>query len=1164
MLKSFKRLHSQTKSSWKSALLEQRTLLAGDVAALVANAATSDTVAVDTTSESEVLSDTVELILMNADVDAAESLLPTKARHADLVMLDAAKPGLEQVTEILAKYRNVNAIHFVTHGRPGAIKLGDQWVDTTVLQNSHPKLQRWKLSLTQDAEVLVYGCNTGQGKRGEQFVTTLGSLLDRDVCASIDRTGSSLKGADWELEVAVGEIQTPVAFDPLSLAAYQHSLDITIYAAGQTNDEQMQLLVDGAVVSTWDKVGGNALTGNFVAYNFAVANDVTADRIRVAFTNDVYQPDQGYDRNLRIDRIELNGTTIQAESPQVYSTGTWRTEDQITPGFRQSEFLHANGYMQFATSSPGNKELTIFARGNDGRENMQLLVDGNVVQTWNSIGNVQREFRYTATSDLRADQIRVAFTNDRWEPSAGIDYNLIVDRIRIGATDYQTESPLVYSTGTWVPNQGIVPGFRQQEVLHTNGYFQYASTSTTPGVISLATSVIQIDETAPQVNVVIRRTQGTDGIITVDYRTIDQTAIAGKDYVAVSGTATLANGVNQIAIPITILNDGLSEGDESFGFAIDDVQGGASLLAPRTATVTIADDETARPGDGLTGEYFDNIDFTNRLLVRTDSTVNFNWGNNSPATQINADTFSVRWTGKIKPQFTETYTFTTTADDGVRFYVDGKLIIDNWVDQPATSKTGTISLEAGRLYDIKLEYYERTGLASASLAWSSASQPLQMIPQSRMYSVPALPVPQDQLRTETLVSSLSLPTAIDFSPDGQRMYIAQQNGVVRVRVNGVLQNNPFIDISAQVNGTRDRGLLDIAVHPDFINKPYLYLLFTYDPPEVYQNVNDALAGPDRNGNRAARLIRVTADAATNYTTVVSGSEVVLLGTNSTWNNFNAFVNSTVDFNQPSGGIGPDGRPIRDFIATDSESHTIGSVEFDKDGSLFVSTGDASSYNRMDPRAVRVQNIDDLAGKILRIDPITGKGLSNNPFFNGDADANRSKVYQYGLRNPFRITVNPNNGQLYVGDVGWTQWEEINAAPAGANFGWPYYEGGANGNIQATDYSSLASAQAFYASGQIATPPIVALNHGTSGINAVIAGDFVPNSYYPEAFRNTLLFNDLGQGIVRAIQFGANGEVQSVIPFTTGASAVVQIVAGPDGRLYYVDLDDGLVGRWTVA
>ncbi|GAB4538054.1 MAG: hypothetical protein Tsb0014_27370 [Pleurocapsa sp.] len=94
---------------------------------------------------------------------------------------------------------------------------------------------------------------------------------------------------------------------------------------------------------------------------------------------------------------------------------------------------------------------------------------------------------------------------------------------------------------------------------------------------------------------------------------------------------------------------------------------------------------------------------------------------------------------------------------------------------------------------------------------------------------------------------------------------------------------------------RDRGLLDIAVHPDFFNgSPYVYALYTYDPPEVFQNTG--LAGPDGIGNRAARLTRITADVNTAYTTAVPGSEVVILGTNSTWENFNAFANSTNNFN----------------------------------------------------------------------------------------------------------------------------------------------------------------------------------------------------------------------------------------------------------------------------
>lgn len=1106
----------------------------------------------------------IELVLIASDVDDAETLIPNASRDAEIVILDPALPGIDQITNTLARYRNVAAVHLVTHGRDGAIRLGGQWIDAAALLEHQGQVTRWQKSLAKDAEILLYACDAGRGQRGASLVQTLASLTQRETAASTDRTASVASGGNWTLERAVGRIDTSLVFTPESLSKYRHSLSLTIFAAGQTNEEQMRLVVNDQVVATWNNIGGNANTGVFATYTFAVASSVTADQVRIEFTNDVYDPVRGIDRNLRIDRIVLNGTTIQTESPQVFSTGTWLPEDQIVAGFRRSEYLHASGYFQFGTRATIDDEVTILARGEDGRENMSLLIDGTVVRSWSSIGTTLREFRHTASSALRPEQIRVAFTNDRWEPAVGIDYNLQVDAVRIGPTLYQTEAPTVFSTGSWLPSDGVVAGFRRSEVLNADGYFQYAVAPTAPGVISLETSVIDVDETSSQVNVFIRRTQGTQGIVTVDYRTIDQTATAGSDYVAASGTAVFGVGIDRVAIPITILNDSLPESNETFGFAIDNVQGGASLLAPRTATIRIIDDETSRPGDGLTGEYFDNIDFTNRKLVRKDATVNFNWGSGSPASVIGSDTFSVRWTGKLKPQFSETYTFHTTSDDGVRLWIDDQLVINSWVDQTATVRTGTVTLEAGRLYDIKMEYYERSSAAVASLAWSSPRQPLQIIPQSRLYSVPALPVPQDLIRAETIVSSLTRPTAIDFTPDGRRMYIAQQDGLVRVRVNGVLNSTPFIDIRAQVNGTRDRGLLDIAVHPDFEANPYVYLLYTYDPPEVFQNASHPLAGPDKNGNRAARLVRVTADAATNYTTAVAGSEVVLLGGNSTWQNFNAFVNSTVDFDEPAGGYLPDGTPVRDFIATDSESHTIGSVEFAKDGSLFVSTGDGASYNRVDPRAVRVQNIDDLAGKILRIDPITGQGLPDNPFYNGDPNANRSKVYQYGLRNPFRVTVDPVSGRLYVGDVGWTQWEEINSGAPGANFGWPYFEGGSTTNERTTRYQDLPEAQAFYASGQVATPPVLGLNHGTTGINAIISGDFVPNAIYPEVFRNTLLFNDLGQGIVRAIRFNAAGGVDTVTEFQSGARVVVQIVTGPDGLLYFVDLDDGIVGRWNVV
>lgn len=227
----------------------------------------------------------------------------------------------------------------------------------------------------------------------------------------------------------------------------------------------------------------------------------------------------------------------------------------------------------------------------------------------------------------------------------------------------------------------------------------------------------------------------------------------------------------------------------------------------------------------------------------------------------------------------------------------------------------------------------------------------------------------------------------------------------------------------------------------------------------------------------------------------------------------------------------------------------------------MSNGDGASYNRVDPRGTRVQDIDNLSGKIIRIDPITGKGLIDNPFYNGDQDANRSKVYQYGLRNPFRITVDPLDGKVYVGDVGWTQWEEINAGAPGANFGWPYYEGGNGINLPTSGYKDLAAAQAFYSSGATVIPSLFSLNHSADGIGAVILGDVYRGNALPEQYQGDLFFNYLGQGIVRNISFDESGNVIDIDTFAIGAEFVVQIVESPDGSLYYVDLNDGLIGRW---
>lgn len=138
-------------------------------------------------------------------------------------------------------------------------------------------------------------------------------------------------------------------------------------------------------------------------------------------------------------------------------------------------------------------------------------------------------------------------------------------------------------------------------------------------------------------------------------------------------------------------------------------------------------------GTGLTAKYYDNLDFTTYKFTRVDPTINIDWGANPPSGSMGADQFSVRWAGMVAPRYSQTYTFYATTDDGVRVWVDGQLIIDKWVDQGPTTWSAQLPLDAGRQYDIRMEFYDNFGGAQARLEWQSASQAREVIPQSRLY-----------------------------------------------------------------------------------------------------------------------------------------------------------------------------------------------------------------------------------------------------------------------------------------------------------------------------------------------------------------------------------------------------------------------------------------------
>ena len=138
-------------------------------------------------------------------------------------------------------------------------------------------------------------------------------------------------------------------------------------------------------------------------------------------------------------------------------------------------------------------------------------------------------------------------------------------------------------------------------------------------------------------------------------------------------------------------------------------------------------------GIGLTGSYYNGLNFETPVGARTDTTINFNWGTNSPMASVKTDSFSIRWTGKIQPRYSGTYTFYITSDNGRRVWIDNQLIIDKWTNLQGTY-TDTISLTAGQKYDLKVEYFETNKLSNCKLEWASGLQSREVVPQSQLYN----------------------------------------------------------------------------------------------------------------------------------------------------------------------------------------------------------------------------------------------------------------------------------------------------------------------------------------------------------------------------------------------------------------------------------------------
>jgi glucose/arabinose dehydrogenase len=377
----------------------------------------------------------------------------------------------------------------------------------------------------------------------------------------------------------------------------------------------------------------------------------------------------------------------------------------------------------------------------------------------------------------------------------------------------------------------------------------------------------------------------------------------------------------------------------------------------------------------------------------------------------------------------------------------------------------------------------------------------------------------DGFSAEVVAGDLDVATDFSFLPDG-RVLVAERSGLVRIYDEGTPAATPLLDLTAKVNDSLWRGLMTVAVDPDFEENGYVYVVYTGLPR-------------DKSGDSTEPTHVVVARYTVRDDNAVD--ERILLG---------------ADGEQPGSCSA---LPASADCIPAEHDHVGADIAFADDGTMFVSTGDGGGKEQVEETAFTAQDVDALSGKILRIDR-EGRGLASNPFSEGDTAANRSKVWALGVRNPFRMTLT-TSGTPVVGDVGWLDADEIDVATAGVNLGWPCYEG----LEQTHEYKSTERCRTLYASGKTFTKPVLDLEH--SGGNSVTGGAFVEGEDYPAEYRG-YLYGDWVQGWLRVAPIdAASGELTGdERDFATEAGGPVAFRIGPDGRLYYLALNHGALYR----
>ncbi|CAB5142623.1 hypothetical protein D3OALGA1CA_3945 [Olavius algarvensis associated proteobacterium Delta 3] len=188
-----------------------------------------------------------ELVFVDAGVDNYRELIGDLLENQDgrasidVFVLDPVRGGVEQINDLLAEHENLDALHVVSHGSDGSVKLGDTWLDNENLDAYADDIAVWQRSLSEGADLLFYGCDLAGGQEGRELLDALGALTGADVAASVDDTGHVVLGGDWDLEYRTGDIETAVAFSTEVQGRWTGLLAETVHESYETGTDSLEI-----------------------------------------------------------------------------------------------------------------------------------------------------------------------------------------------------------------------------------------------------------------------------------------------------------------------------------------------------------------------------------------------------------------------------------------------------------------------------------------------------------------------------------------------------------------------------------------------------------------------------------------------------------------------------------------------------------------------------------------------------------------------------------------------------------------------------------------------------------------------------------------------------------------------------------------------------------